>query len=154
MSAFRHPYVLAIARIWVGCFSLFIFALATRAAFWRDAWDDYFGPDPWRPVMVAAEFALSFALAAAAIGVSRRLLKVAVTIPIVSGLIYWICALIYQATIEQFEWTFALMTGAVYGIPLVLSLFLLTAAHGGNFDLLAARGRLRPNESPERMREG
>jgi glucan phosphoethanolaminetransferase (alkaline phosphatase superfamily) len=151
VNAFRHPYVLAIARVWVACFSLFIFALGIKAAFWRDAWADYLDPDPWRSAMVAAEFALSFALAAAAIGVSRRWTKVLVAIPLISGLAYWIHALSYQANIEQFQWTFALMTGAVYGIPLLLSL-LLTAYHRGSIILQPALGLLRPNKSPERTR--
>jgi glucan phosphoethanolaminetransferase (alkaline phosphatase superfamily) len=149
VNAFRNHYVLAITRVWVACFSLFIFASGIKAAFWRDAWDDYLDPDPWRWVMVAAEFALSFALAAAATGVSRRWTKVLAAIPLISGLAYWMYALIYQANIEKFQWTFALMTGVVYGIPLVLSL-LLTAVHRRNNNFVPAIARLRPNNSLER----
>jgi hypothetical protein len=126
VKAFHNPYVVAIARVWVGCFSLFMLVIALKYGFTPDAWENYFGPNPWRPLIGSAQVALSLALAAVAFGVSRRWLRVLLALPIISGILYLVYAWIFQATIGQFEWTFALVTGAVYGIPLVLSLLLLS----------------------------
>jgi hypothetical protein len=148
----HHPYLLAIARIWVACVSIFFFGLAIQSAFWRDAWDEYFGPDPWRPVMVAGQFALSLALAATAIGVTRRWIRALVAVPIVAFVVYWLCALVYHAAINQFQWAFALQTGVVFILPIVLSLLLMTT-HRVNSDWLSVIRRLRPNKSLDRTRE-
>jgi len=139
--------VIFIARIWVACLSLFMLGVFVYGALWRDPADEYFEPEPWRPVIIAGGLVLSLVLAAIAFGVSKLSLRILLALPVLSALAYWIYALVYQASINQLKWTFALVTGAVYGIPLVLSLILLAAYR-------QEAGGPPPNTSLERTREG
>jgi hypothetical protein len=152
VQAAPNPIAVTLARIWVACFSLFMLGVSLFNALSPDPAAEYFEPEPWRPLIFAGGVGLALALGAVAFGVSKPTVRILLALPIVSALAYWIYALVYQASINQLNWKFTLITGAVYGIPLLLSLILLAIPYQRT-GVRAEGGGLPPNKSLERTRE-
>jgi hypothetical protein len=86
-------------------------------------------PDPFWPLRVGLELAVSSALITAALRVRQRRIRFVAIFIIACGLIAWLWALKFQ--LHEYRWAqFAAETAAVYGIPMILAVLILGSFRG------------------------
>jgi hypothetical protein len=85
-------------------------------------------PNPFWPLRVALQLAVSSALIAAALRPRQRRIRFVAIFIIACGLIAWLWALRFQAHVDMVRWPqFAAATAALYGIPMTLAILILAS---------------------------
>ena len=135
----RVTILLGISRIWILGSALTLLG----SALYYDVGQRVFGysasvfdqfPDPFWPLRVGLQLAVSSALMAAALRQRQRRIRFVAIFIITCGLITWLWALRFQAHVNHVNivrWSqIAAGTAVLYGIPMILAILILASFRG------------------------